>query len=127
MSDVAEITAALDWAARMESGELDRYDPYIVALAAVVREQRTQLEQFEAALGAAADRPADWRELLREVGSARARIAALEQALESIAPFDPLAAIRMRLDDEAFRVMTEREAAEVAHALDRARKVLREG
>jgi hypothetical protein len=117
MSTPAEIEAALGWADRIESGEAATYDPYIVALARVVRGQREQLARYEAAFDGGFEQPVNWEEILARLHEARHRLDDLTTGVATLDPLTLVGAGHLTLDGIEYRVIEQSEVRELERAI----------
>lgn len=119
-----EIEAALAWADRIERGE-GSYDPYLVALAHLVRDLRTKVSALETLLGiGGTEKPLDWDDVLRELVDARTRADGLTAQVRLIDPQDIGGAGRMTLDGTEYRIIEESEVKHLTRAIENARALL---
>lgn len=119
------VEAALDWAARMERGEV-QYSPYIAALAEELQRLREENARNRELLGIHVDEDATaWDEVIIALRTARQHLNELAQALKPFAEnWDLNAAKHMSLDDQSFFLIDERVALDMTVAIRNARATL---
>lgn len=124
------LNSALDWAARMDRGEVE-YNSYIAALAEEVARLTTENAKQAELLGIRVDEDSDaWDEVLIALRTARSRISKLENALRS----DTWEALLMEvqstralsLDGEWFKLLPDKAAKGLVEAIINARAVVGE-
>jgi len=119
MSSAAEIEAALAWADRVEGGQAEAYDPYVVALARVVREQRGQIARLQAALGIEGDGPPRWDAVLKELESGQKTWTAVVPLVSAL-DINLLRGVgSLVLGGVTYRVVEENEVREMMRGLAR--------
>jgi hypothetical protein len=116
-----EVAAALEWATLIEQGDAT-WNPYIVALAAVVREQREYIAGLEQAvqLPTEGERP-DWREVVIALQALRERDAEVRQMLAELDPAPFVNAGELVLDGVAYTVIRKTLVRDAIRAISDAR------
>lgn len=123
MPEEQAVAAALAWADRNEGGKSASYDPYIVALAQVVREQREYIKGLEVA--ARISPHGEAQEIVVELGYAQDRIAELEEALRPLAEnWDLYSSDHLSMEGKDYRIVPTQIVQEISRAMTRGKFVL---